>query len=289
MDKIIEYWDFELASTASGSITPGNLTLSITLLLIAYFVSRMIGWLCSTRLSKTDITPDAINAIKRVVFYAIFAGVGMSVLSLLGIPLTAFAFATGAVAIGIGFGAQNIINNFFSGWIIMAERPVRVGDVIEVGDIVGKVEYIGTRSTRVHRSDGAHMLIPNSTLLQTTVVNWNIVDNKMRATIPVDVACDADPEEVVKVIKKVLDSQEGVLDHPAPSISFDDFGDNRLAFKVYVWGQVSGAKSLGSIKSEIRFKLSSEFKTSGIELAHAQRVVHVKGVGGNAVLDDIKG
>ena len=112
----------------------------------------------------------------------------LTALGLLGIPLTTFHFATGALAIGVGFGAQNIINNFISGWILMTERPIRIGDFIEIDSWQGVVETIGNRSTRIRRTDGVHLLVPNSLLLERTVVNWTLVDLEIRTTVRVGVA-----------------------------------------------------------------------------------------------------
>ena len=113
---------------------------------------------------------------------------GFTTLALLNVPLGAFAFVSGAVAIGVGFGAQNIINNFISGWILMWEKPIRIGDFLELGDVMGNVETINTRSTLIRRTDGVHMLIPNSHLLENTVVNWTLIDKQARGMVRVGVA-----------------------------------------------------------------------------------------------------
>ena len=107
----------------------------------------------------------------------------MTAMSLLRIPLTAFAFISGAVAIGVGFGAQNIINNFISSWILMSERPVRIGDFVEIDNSAGVVEMIGNRSTRIRRTDGVHMLVPNSQMLERIVVSWTLIDKSIRSMV----------------------------------------------------------------------------------------------------------
>lgn len=116
----------------------------------------------------------------------------ITALDLLNVPLTAFAFVSGAVAIGVGFGAQNIINNFISGWILMWERPIRIKDYIELGDTAGTVEEINTRSTRIRRIDNVHLLVPNSKLLEETVVNLTLVDRLLRSVVRVGVVYGAD-------------------------------------------------------------------------------------------------
>ncbi|MDH3434136.1 MAG: mechanosensitive ion channel, partial [Gammaproteobacteria bacterium] len=172
-----EIWGYTLITAAGGqSITVGQLASVLLLLVLGYLGSRFVGYLIGRRLATTKLRPDVVHIVKRIAFFAILVLVVITALGLLGIPLTAFAFATGAIAIGVGFGAQNIINNFISGWILMAERPIRIDDFIEIDNAQGIVERIGNRSTRVRRTDGVHLLVPNSQLLERTVVNWTLVD-----------------------------------------------------------------------------------------------------------------
>ena len=184
--ELNELWNFVLISMPGGqSLTVGKIIAVLVLLVTGYFISRFIGYLLGQRLASTRLRPDVAHTIKRVAFFTLLVLVILTALSLLGVPLTAFAFATGAIAIGVGFGAQNIINNFISGWILMAERPIRIGDFVEIDNTMGTVEAIGNRSTRIRRTDGVHMLVPNSRLLEQTVVNWVLVDKEIRTSVRV--------------------------------------------------------------------------------------------------------
>ena len=128
-----EIWNLVVATVPGGqSITVGQIVSVILLLLVGYFGSRLFGFLIGRRLEKTKLRPDVVHVFKRIAFFALLILIFVTALELLGIPLTVFAFATGALAIGIGFGAQNIINNFISGWILMGERPIRIDDFIEI-------------------------------------------------------------------------------------------------------------------------------------------------------------
>ncbi|NIO42657.1 MAG: mechanosensitive ion channel, partial [Burkholderiales bacterium] len=188
MAEIRELWNYVLLSAPGGqSITVGEIVAVILLLVGGYLFSRLIGFLLAQRLATTRLGSDVTYTIQRIAFFAILVLVVLTALSLLGVPLTAFAFATGAIAIGVGFGAQNIINNFISGWILMAERPIRIGDFIEIDKTLGTVERIGNRSTRIRRVDGVHLLVPNSLLLEQTVVNWTLVDKEIRTVVRVGV------------------------------------------------------------------------------------------------------
>lgn len=270
------FWNFVLTTTPSGqTITVGQVLSVITLLLVGYYGSRLVGFFLGRRLAKTDLRPDVVHIFKRIAFFTILVLVFITALGLLGIPLTAFAFATGALAIGIGFGAQNIINNFISGWILMAERPIRIDDFIEIDSTYGVVENIGTRSTRIRRTDGVHLLVPNSALLERTVVNWTLVDKEVRTTIRVGVEYGSPVRKVAELILQAVKDQKEVKSKPHPSVVFEDFGDNSLVFDTYFWCDVGGEKFLREIRSAIRFRICDLFEANNIVVAFPQRDVHL--------------
>jgi len=195
------------------------------------------------------------------------------------VPLTSFAFMTGAIAIGIGFGAQNIINNFISGWILMTEQPVRIGDFIEIDQFTGVVERVGNRSTRIRRTDGVHLLVPNSQMLERVVVNWTLIDNRIRTIIRVGVAYGSQPRQVIELIEKAVLDQPDVLTDPAPRVAFEDFGDNALIFDAIFWCQVGGERELRQIRSNIRLAIFDLFDANNIVVAYPQRDVHIDSPG----------
>ena len=276
LDEAREFWNYVLATTPTGqNLTVGQVISVIALLIVGYFGSKFVGYVLGRRLANTKLRPDVIHTIKRVVFFTILLLVAMSALSLLGIPLTAFAFATGAVAIGVGFGAQNIINNFISGWILMAERPIRIGDFIEIDAWQGTVEHVGNRSTRIRRTDGVHLLVPNSQLLERTVVNWTLVDQEIRTTVRVGVEYGSPVRRVSDLFLQAVAEQGQVKETPAPSVVFEDFGDNSLVFDVYFWCDVTGERLLREIRSDIRFRVCELFAEDNIVVAFPQRDVHL--------------
>ena len=270
------FWNFILTTAPNGqSLTVGQVLSVVALLLVGYYGSRLVGFFLGRRLAKTDLRPDVVHILKRIAFFTILILVFITALGLLGIPLTAFAFATGALAIGIGFGAQNIINNFISGWILMAERPIRINDFIEIDSFHGVVENIGTRSTRIRRTDGVHLLVPNSALLERTVVNWTLVDREVRTTIRVGVEYGSPVRKVADLILQAVTEQAEVKTEPHPSVVFEDFGDNSLVFDTYFWCDVGGEKFLREIRSAIRFRICDMFEANDIIVAFPQRDVHL--------------
>ena len=259
-------------------ITVGQLLLVLLLLVIGYFASRLVGFLIERRLTSAKLRPDLIHTLKRITFVTLLILIALTALSLLGIPLTAFAFATGAIAIGVGFGAQNIINNFISGWILMAERPIRIDDTIELDGNLGTVESIGTRSTRIRRVDGVHLLVPNSQLLERTVINRTLVDLLMRTQVRVGVAYGSPVKKVAELIMQAVKEQPEVKDDPNPVVIFEDFGDNALIFDAYFWSDLGGERVLRGIRSKIRFRIDELFAENGIVIAFPQRDVHFDAV-----------
>ena len=267
-----------LISTPTGvEITIGKLFSVLLLLLLGYGVSRFVGYLLGRRLANV-LKPDVTHTIKRIVFFTILVLVVLTALSLLGVPITAFAFATGAIAIGVGFGAQNIINNFISGWILMAERPIRIDDFIEIDGTLGTVERIGNRSTRIRRVDGVHLLVPNSVLLERTVINWTLVDYDIRTSVKVGVAYGSPVEKVSELLLAAVKAQPEVNPTPEPIAFFDDFGDSALIFEVFFWCKSqSGERHLRQTRSAIRFELTRLFAENDITIAFPQMDVHIDG------------
>lgn len=276
IESIREFLSFTLATAPGGqSITVGQVLAVVALIVAGYYGSRLVVYLIGRRMSKAEVRPDIAHVIKRITLIVALVVVGLTALSLLGIPLTAFAFATGAIAIGVGFGAQNIINNFISGWILMAERPIRIGDFIEIDNWHGVVEAVGTRSTRIRRTDGVHLLVPNSQLLERTVVNWTLVDREMRTVVRVGVEYGSPVQLVSDLIMRAISEHALIKKAPAPSVVFEDFGDNALVFDAYFWCDVGGEKFLREIRSDVRFRVTELFGEHDIVVAFPQRDVHL--------------
>jgi len=275
-ETVKNIWDYPLYTLSDGdAIEVSQVILVLILLVVGTFISRRVEKIVEKRLERTDLQADAAQLIQRLLFYSLVGVLALTALSLLRIPLTAFAFVSGAVAIGVGFGAQNIINNFISGWILMSERPVRIDDFIEFEGTSGTVEMIGNRSTRIRRTDGVHMLVPNSRILENTVVNWTLIDNHVRTQIRVGVSYGSPVKEVARLIRQAVDEQSSVNKDPEPMVIFDDFGDNALMFDAYFWCDVEGERALREIRSDIRFRITELFDENGIVIAFPQRDIHL--------------
>ena len=277
MEELVSILSYQPLSGFELETTVGEILLVPLILLLGYFITTRINRALVKKLAEKKFDSDLVLLVERVFLIVMMVLVVLLGLSILNVPLTAFAFVSGALAIGIGFGAQNILNNFISGWILMWERPIRIGDFLEIGGVKGVVERINTRSTRIRRVDGVHLLIPNSQLLETMVVNWTLIDRVVRATIRVGVAYGSPVKNVAELIKQAAETHPQILTSPEPLVIFEDFGDNALIFDLFFWIHAVGERDLRVIRSDIRFKIDDLFNENGIVIAFPQRDVHIDG------------
>lgn len=269
--------DLTLIESSAVTLTLGQVAFAVMAFGLGLITARVLERLVAGRLRRSAMGPDMLQLVRRLLFYGLMVLVVLMVLAILGIPLTAFAFVSGAIAIGVGFGAQNIINNFISGWILMGERPIRIGDYIELDDVRGRVEAINNRSTRIRRTDGVHLLVPNSHLLETTVVNWTLMDDMSRSRVSVGVAYGSPSRKVKQLLLDICREHPATLDDPEPEVFFQDFGDSALIFEAYFWLHATSEGGRRRVSSDIRFTIDEVFAEHGIVIAFPQRDIHIDG------------
>jgi len=275
--KIYNILTYTLLTVSDQAITVGDIMLIPVILILGIFLTRWAAKRLTHRLASKNTDPNIIHLMQRVFYVVAMAIMTVTTLDLINVPITAFAFLSGAIAIGFGFGAQNIINNFISGWILMWEQPIRIGDFLEVDGAKGVVEQINTRSTRVRRIDGVHLLIPNSKLLENTVVNWTLIDSLVRTSVTVGVAYGSPARKVAELILQATTEQKYIANKSAPVVTFEDFGDNALMFEVTFWMDSNSEGGLRVLKSNIRFRLEELFAEHDIVVAYPQRDIHIDG------------
>lgn len=258
-------------------ITLTQILMVVLFIIIAGLVSHYLARFITRKiLAKFKLAEDNLVVIKRLIFFVFLGIITVTILSFFNVPLTAFAFISGAVAIGAGFGAKAVMDNFISGWILMSERPVRINDIIEFDSHLGRVIEVGNRSTMIRRIDGAHMVIPNSSLLQANLINWTLVDPNIRTSVKVGVAYGSDVDRVKEVLEEALKEHDSVINDPEPMVVFEDFGDNSLMFELWFWAQVGAVRELRTIRSDLRYDINRRFNDEGIVVAFPQRDVHFK-------------
>ncbi len=278
MDKLNTFLDTSILEFADTVITFGQV---IKVVLVALLGSLLVIW--CTRflvryLASRGRSEDLVQMLSRAFLILGFVIVGFIVLDLLQVPLAAFAFISGAIAIGVGFGAQNIINNFISGWILMWERPIKIGDFLELGEVRGTVEAINTRSTRIRRLDGVYLLVPNSHLLENTVTNWTLTNRVVRTSVIVGITYGSDVELATRLLEQAADEHDSVLKEPERTVVFEDFGDSALIFELMVWMKVvAGARGLRTVRSDLRYRIDALFRQNDVVISFPQRDVHLDG------------
>ncbi|HVM95739.1 MAG TPA: mechanosensitive ion channel domain-containing protein, partial [Candidatus Acidoferrales bacterium] len=236
---------------------------------------RLSRWLGRRLFPRLGLDVHASAALQSISFYILLSILTLFALNVINIPLTVFTFVGGALAIGVGFGSQNIVNNFISGLILLAERPIKVGDLIEVDGTKGTVERIGPRSTRVLGEGNIDILVPNSHFLEKNVVNWTLKNDLLRTHVTVGVAYGTDVSKVKQLLQQAVAGHEHILDHPPAEVIFADFGDNALQFEVHFWIHVRTPLQKRLLESDVRFRIERLFAEGGIVVAFPQRDVHL--------------
>ncbi|WP_100642621.1 mechanosensitive ion channel family protein [Alteromonas facilis] len=277
-EQLTQLLNKQLFTLNEQSFSLGQVLLAPALVILGFLLLSWTSRFIKARLLAKHVRPDVAHLIMRLFFVITLIILVITTLDFFNVPITAFAFVSGAVAIGVGFGAQNIINNFISGWILMWERPIRIGDFLEIENTSrGTVESINTRSTRIRRVDGVHMLIPNSKLLENTVINWTLIDRNVRTSVKVGVAYGSPTQKVSSLLEQVMKDNHDALHTPEPLVIFDDFGDSALVFEVYFWVSASAERDLRIIRSNVRHAIDAIFKEHDITIAFPQRDVHIDG------------
>lgn len=274
---MFEFLDKPLIVLSENSfITWWQIILAVMLIVFAWGMSKLISKrLVGKLFSHTKMDKDSVILLQKVVFFALVIIVILLILSFLNIPLTAFAFISGGVAIGFGFGAKVIIENYLSGWILMSERPIRTNDVIDTDGNIGRVVGIGNRSTTIRRNDGAHLVIPNSQILESKLINLTLKDPNIRTFVKLGASYGSDIDLIKQLLLSVAQENKSIIQDPQPLVVFEDFGDNALVFDLFFWVSIESGRELREIRSDIRFSISKLFVENNITIAFPQRDVHL--------------
>ena len=273
--RFSDFWNFELWVIDQSGVTVRKVVTALVILILGLIVVKRAIKILSARLRRAKLQASAAAAAEKLLLYLGFVLVVLLALRTVNIPLTAFTFLGGAIAIGVGFGAQNLINNFISGFIIMAERPIRIGDLIELEGQCVSVEEIGARCTRVKTGENIHILVPNSSFLEKNIINWTLSDQMIRAQVAVGVAYGSPIEKVTELLLQAAHQTERVLKEPEPFVIFDDFGDNALTFIIYFWVIVAGMMEKKRVASNVRHQINALFGAHDITIAFPQRDIHM--------------
>ena len=270
-------------SIGGTKITIINIAYLVIFLVFFIFVSRIIRDTLQNRiLPRTRLDIGARASYVNIVIYTFWSLAIDTGINILGINLSSLAFMAGALGIGIGFGLQNVVNNFVSGIILLFDPSIQVGDMVQIGDDWGTVNRINIRTTIIQTFDNASLIIPNSQMISNKVTNWSFKDPKVRRQVDVGVAYGSDVQLVHKILLQIVNDMPEIMNDPAPRVDFTDFADSALIFRIRFW--ITSPEFWVAAPTELRFKIDEEFKKNSIEIAFPQQDIHIRSASG---LDEI--
>ncbi len=269
---VVKVWNTELI----GTVTIGNVLLLLILFASVIILERIVQKQVIRRfLSRTKLQPSLQFGLSRMLGYTLIA-IGFYVaFQAVGFDLSSLAIIAASLGVGVGFGLQNIINNFVSGVIILAERPISIGDRIDVAGVAGRVTKIQLRSTTVVTNDNITMIVPNADLISNIVTNWSHGDPKVRIRVPVGVAYGSDLKLLQRLLLEAAREHPKALMNPKPVVLFTEFGDSSLNFELGVWTQEMTATPV-HFTSEMNFIIEQKLRENDIEIPFPQRDLHVR-------------
>ncbi|HMS83801.1 MAG TPA: mechanosensitive ion channel [Nitrospira sp.] len=243
--------------------------------LMLWLTNKLKDWIVLTLLANSRIDIGVRQATGTIARNAVVTVGFMVIVQTVGIDLSTITVLAGGVGIGVGFGLQTIANNLVSGLIILFERPIKIGDRIEVGHVNGDVVDIAARATTVVTNDNIAIIIPNSEFVSSKITNWSYTTRNVRFNFPVSVSYREDPERVRTLLLEVADAHAGVLKENKPDVLFQEFGESSLHFILRVWTR-DYTNRPGVLRSELNYAISRKFREHGVEIPYAQRDIHIK-------------
>ncbi len=259
------------------SVTLGSILLFFVSIYVAFWVARTVRVILRDEvLPKMELPRGVGNSVSTLSYYGLVLVGLMVALAAAGFETSQFALVFGALGIGIGLGLQNVVNNFVSGLILMFERPIQPGDVVEVSGTSGTVRAIGMRATTLTTFEGADVVVPNGTLLSEKLINWTLSDMNRRIDVEVGVAYGSDPRRVLTLLREVAQGTPGISPAPVPAIVFKGFGTSSLDFGIRAWTDNFG--DWVTIRTEMTARVYEALAKEGIEIPYPQHDIHVRSV-----------
>lgn len=276
LSRVVDYPLIRLGGPSGTPVTPLTLATFVCLVAVVFLGERLFRrYLVRRLLHRTHLDASMQYAVGKIAGY-LFLLFGLYVaLKVVGIDLSSLAVIAGAIGVGLGFGLQNIISNFVSGLIILAERPIAIGDRVEMGDVGGLVTRISLRSTSIVTNDNITIIVPNSDFITKQVTNWSYGDPKVRIRLPIGVAYGTDPERLRQLLLEVARAHPKVLREPAPDVFFSAFGDSSLNFELGVWTDEMASKPR-HFRSELNYAIERKLREHNIEIPFPQRDLHLR-------------
>jgi len=281
--RILNIYQETINLLDSLAFSSGNLRISLLLIIKAIIIFSILFWLAgkvsrivTSRIDSSDgLTPSIKVLLNKIAKFLIFTSAVLFTLSSVGIDLSAFAFLGGAIGVGLGFGLQKIVSNFISGIIILVDKSIKPGDVVEIGNVYGWVRKLDTRFVSVVTRSGKEFLIPNEDFITKEVINWSYSDELVRVDAEVGVSYSSDLRQVQELMMQAIEEKERILTDPAPNVLLMGFGDSSVNFEIRFW--ISDPRNgIQNIRSQVLLSIWDNFKEHDIEIPFPQRDYHLR-------------
>ncbi len=267
------------------SFSSGNINISLMMIIKGVLTLSIFFWVATKLATYSErkianlstITPSIKVLITKLLKFIIFTAVILLTMSSIGIDLTAFAVVGGAVGVGLGFGLQKVVSNFISGIIILLDKSVKPGDIIEIENVYGQIKSIGLRYISVLTLDGKEYIIPNEDLITKKVINWSYSNNLVRANVKIGVSYNSDVDQALNLLEKSVEDIERILKNPPPKIFLQEFGDNSINLEIKFWIK-DPENGIQNITSKVNKNIWQLFKENDIEIPFPQQDMHLKSV-----------
>jgi len=265
--NIIEWGDY--------AISVRDLFFTLIIVVVTVIVLRLIRFLLTRSSRKRNLNSGSTWSVYQLIRYFVWVIVIVLILQSYGLEISVLVAGFAALLVGIGFGIQHIFSDYISGILILFERSLQVGDVMQLEDgTVGRVIYIGLRTSKMKTRDDVIFIVPNTKLVTDKIINWSIIDHKTRFFVQVGVAYGSDVKLVKEVLLKCAADNEKIANDPSPFVRFFDFGDSSLVFQLFFWSTQSF--EVEHIKSDLRYIIDEEFRKNSIRIPFPQRDLHIK-------------
>lgn len=269
------YLQLPIIKIGKSEVSSWSILSTLLLLVLLFYGLTKFKYYILKKLSTRQV--DNIGNWRAVITLGHYLMVCIGLVTILqssGLDLSMFTMLTGAIGIGIGFGMQTIVSNFVSGIILLLEKPLKLGDRIEVGAVAGNVHNIGVRATTIMTNDHVAVIVPNSDFISKTVINWSYYGNIVRLSLKVSVSYDSDPREVESLLLQVANEIDVILKDPQPSVRLAEFGESGLKFNLMIWTH-EYADRHGALRSLVNFSIWEKFNARKIRFPYPQMDVHL--------------
>lgn len=272
INEVINYTFFEIGTF---KVSIASVIIPILLYFLIVFLAKKVKKLLSTKLlTRSQMSPGRIQSTATIIEYIIIVIAVYIIIQNMGINLSSLGTLVSALSVGIGFGLQNVVNNFISGIIILFEQPIKEGDLVEVGEILGDVKKIGLRSTHIRDNNNITVIVPNSKFISDNVINWTVSERLVRFKFPITVDNETDLDLAEKLLIEVGEEEPDVLKIPAPSMRLMAFGENGMDLELRAWS-TSLVNRKGRLTSKINRGIYHKFKQNNISIANPKTDIRI--------------